>query len=290
MELYRWILRHPANGLVRSKIGGAYEATVVDRATHELVSLQLAGTTDTLRRVIWPDFKFQYQKPKAAKKDKPDPKGLKKRRRKSLRYLKYKGQATGTHVHKQLQLFVNIMNFAEFGIQNTDQRLKIFEATIGQNGSKGKTHACTAAVLAAIRDKWQWLPLAAEFCVGDLRGKQVHATAIDLVACHLDFEKEKRLFLCELKTGYNNHSFMRGSGDMQFMPGFSNSPCHQAMVQLALSARYFLRTYELSFSAIQLFVIHATTDETNASKVYLHELDQETYERIIEGLKKAALL
>ena len=312
MEVFKYVLAHPAHGLVKSRIGGGYVATLYNTKTKELVEIDLVGITDTLRAVVWPNYVYKYVAP-----PKPQPqrvpnkkfgkaKKTSRRRRNTLKHKQNVGRATGTLVHDQLQLYINIMDFVAQGPQNSEQRLGHFMNAIKQTGAKNnQLHACTASILETMRDTWGWLPLAAEFCVGDLLNKQKHATAIDLVACQY-YEpgaaapkrqpgpwNTKRLILCELKTGYNNASFMRDNGDLEFIPGVSNSPCHQAMVQLVWGAEFFRTTFGLSREALQLFVIHATTDcaeTTQTSQVYLHPVSEDLYSQIVSGLRRAGLL
>lgn len=176
-----------------------------------------------------------------------------------------RGQATGSQVHNEIDLYAKIMDFAgqtDYTAESAASRTLAIELALSQNGTRGGITIYTDAILRSMRDAWGWTPLAAEWCVGDLVSAFRFATQIDVVACYRQTEcNTRKLILCETKTGYNNGSFKNYNGYLKNVrePELNNSPLNQAKMQLVMGAAMFLSMYDLSWRDVDLYVVHCPT-------------------------------
>jgi len=278
MELFRKILAHPNRTLIIASPFGGYKVVVnnnedVNSPEHVI---GLKGITETLHAMFWPNYVTPaintYSCARKSKYKRLAAHGKSSSHRNTPRRVNNQrmGQEIGRRVHGELNTYISIMQFHEHGIisdENAGVRMKAFAAAIGKNGIGGAVHPCTYAIIEKMLKCWKLIPLAAEWCAGDLHGEFKHATQIDLIVIrHGDFENSTRgkLILCEVKTGYNHGKFRTGNDLMRHVqPAMKNSPLHQAMIQLVMGADMFCSTYNISLDTIDLAIIHCPSKPTH---------------------------
>lgn len=129
------------------------------------------------------------------------------------------GIARGTRVHKEIEVVVN----------RGWEEAKLF---FGE-----KLHPFTTKAIIAMRE-WKWQPIISEMIAYD--PFMDVATKIDLIC----LDKNKDIVLVEWKCGMDNY-ISRGNAPMQGPLGkyYSNSPLHQAYVQLLFTKMFVEKGY-----------------------------------------------
>lgn len=315
MDLYRAILRNPRLNVVSKNAGTGGFSTCVSVVDDEGVpvrdtmEVRLKGITETLRDTFWPDYVRVYiaasqlpptplrgtttgpiyatRAPLSTKRTKSHPK-------RSFRSRMREGLAIGNRVHHELHVYTSGMNFALRGFSNIQQRASVVFDSLSQNGKTGGIHTCTRAILSAMDTDWKWVPLAAEWCVGDVTNQFKHATQIDMIACKKD-PTEKRLLVCEVKTGYNEGAFFRSSGPMHNMLGavVPNTPLSQAKMQLVMGTAMFCSTYGLKWDDVEMHVIYCPSKVAHgrvAPKPTEHAVTKQERGVFLRALRAAKIL
>ncbi len=211
---------------------------------------------------------------------------------------RFAGQARGKLTHTEVETYIKLIDVDASRANAPAASLKAHKKALemaarvvksnitrGGSGSGGGGNGVSVysrAIIDSMRLAWNWQPVSAEWCVGDLvinrRTGEVEvgrfATMLDIVAVPVDSASNtlpgSSIILGELKTGYNKGMFELGTGMMTGGLGavFDNSPLNQAKVQLVMGAMMFVRSYQLKWSQVKLYVIHCPTQENQTLTAY----------------------
>jgi hypothetical protein len=135
-----------------------------------------------------------------------------------------------------------------------------------------------------------WTPLLAEYPICDREG--IVATAFDMLA----LDKDGRIIGIDWKTGYTN-SRERASGpmttDLFGEDGLTNSPLHQAFMQLCLTVLFFEQMTSLTVDEAYVIYLNEKTKEnpTGAEAIVLDpkidQLRSQLYAQVLLDLASA---
>lgn len=310
-DVVQYVLQSPVNGIVFKTDRGGFRTRIrtgTDPKTKEpiLETHTLKGISEEIKKVFFSSYDSRKtarhsSKPHVTQSNtnvyatKTAKGASRKRSFKTFMSAKYTGMATGSRVHRELHAYTSIMNYAAYGSQNSEQRLRSFHDSLSLNNNSGGVHPCTRAVLEFMFKTAKWVPVAAEWCVGDVRHQLKHATQIDVLAAPLDPNgngiASQKIILCELKTGYNDGSFLRGSGLMSHVyPPVPDAPINQAKLQLVMSAVMFCDTYNLKWTDVELYVIHCPSDVSRQIDAVGYRVTEAEREAFVSALKKCQLL
>jgi hypothetical protein len=291
MQIFQSVVTHPQWCAVAPEPGCGFQGvvTTVDAGTGRRVrtKINLPGCTKPLRERFFPDYQPVYvsKQPRGGGAgDDSRTTHRKRRRQRSFRQRVRQGLATGTLVHQEMHQYIKAVDFVSLvdwaEVQNGRARaaLSADKAAVGaqrnetflnivREKQKTSVHECTHAIIKAILTKWKWFPVAAEWCVGDVRGglagRARFATQIDLVAVHQSAATSDKLILCEVKTGYNHGVFELCNAPMQNFPTgtptVANSPLNQAKMQLVFGALLLQSLCGVSLDQMELYVIYCPT-------------------------------
>ncbi len=296
-DIIHYVLNHPINGIVFKTDRGGFRTRVKigeDPVTKEPILKEhtLKGISEEIRNTFFSKYDamaISKTVPKttasAAKKNAP---------RKSFTAAKYDGMALGSRVHREIHAYINIMNYAVYGGHNSEQRLQSFHDYLSLNNNSGGVHPCTRAVLEFMFSTAKWVPIAAEWCVGDVKHQLKHATQIDMIAARMTEDGKfdlSKVILCELKTGSNNGRFFAGTDLMDnVVPNTPNAPINQAKMQLVMSAVMFCDTYQLSWNQVELYVIHCPSDKSKQIAPKAYRVTEQERQAFIQALKMCQLI
>jgi hypothetical protein len=152
------------------------------------------------------------------------------------------GKIRGTVVHQELEDFILLdrKNFLK---------------------KHGSLHHLTHKLLSFIIDTMKWQPLRSEFNIFD-EALRI-GTSIDFVGVN----EKGELILVEVKCGFTNY-FDRSQGPMlHSLYELSDSPHHQANLQIITAAMLIMRHHEIPLDAIRLYVLRVDEHEIEPFEV-----------------------
>lgn len=312
-DILNHVLQSPVNGIVFKTDRGGFRTRIrvgADPVTKQpiLETHTLKGISEEIKKVFFQSYDSRktakHSSSSSSSRRAPQSAGVynakeklqkKKKSFRTFMSAKYTGMATGSRVHRELHAYTSIMNYAAYGNHNSEQRLRAFHDSLSLNNNSGGVHPCTRAVLEFMFKSAKWVPVAAEWCVGDVKHQLKHATQIDVLAAQIEPNGTglvtQKIILCELKTGYNDGSFFRGSGIMSYVyPPVPDAPINQAKLQLVMSAVMFCDTYNLRWSDVELYVIHCPSDVSKPIEATGYRVTEAEREAFVTALKERELL
>lgn len=189
-----------------------------------------AGLVPKLKKAFWPDYRYTGT---------TSHKRFRHKKRTDIRHPS-EGMRRGSMVHKQLELLTN-------------------EGPGALRKRRKGLHAYTRKAVAGMK-VWRWRPRRAELTLFD-RVLNI-ATRADMLATGANGQ----LVLLEFKTGYDNY-FECGSGAMRgpLQRHISNSPKHQALLQLFFTREMIERNYGVRVD--ESYVVHIHCDGVTPHKL-----------------------
>ncbi len=238
-------LLHERNKRVCQR-GNAFYYSDLDETYHIL-----SGLLPVLKLIYWPDFEmkeiikkpktYQSRKGTRRKKDQQFPILIQKTQKEKKRG-RYYGLIRGTEVHQELR------DFIEMDERSFRKKYPVI-------------HEYTRRILLFI-SAMKWIPFIAEFNVFD---EQLRiGTSIDMVC--LCRATGKVIFL-EFKTGYKDYfnnftSYMHHS-----MNKLTNSPYHQAHLQLICSVLLVMKHHRIRDDEFEMYVVRIDETGLNPHKI-----------------------
>lgn len=294
MELFHALRSLPVTDAVKRSDMGSFRTTVASKnpvtGEVEVDEISLPGITAELAKRFYPNYDARkvsanttkYASKLVTSKYNNTSSGSRGRRRSKRNFhtAQMTGLALGSRVHSEMHKYIRTMNFAsESHLMDNSarQRLRIFENLVNtRNGADSSgVHPCTRAIIKFVFETCRWIPVAAEWVIGDLIHHR-HATQIDLIAVSQKLGgrdansngASQKLILCELKTGYNKGRFHICTGMMSHFsknadPIITDAPVFQAKLQLVMGALMFCNTYNIPLTALDLYVIHCPSSSDN---------------------------
>lgn len=243
-SVVRQLVKHERNKLVINTKGAYYYKNTVGKY------VVLSGLLPRLRKTFFPDMNIfkVLKKPKLtspvtkiskrrklalARNDK-QLQGTKKRKATQSKGI-HAGKIRGTTVHQEIEdfLFLDSKNFRK---------------------KHPSIHIYTHKILTFILETMKWRLLRSEFNLFDER--LGIGTSVDIIAV----TNEGKLVLIEVKCGFsgyfdNHDGYMEGS-----LHKLTNSPHHQANLQLISEALLIVKNHQISLDNMLLYVIRVDDD------------------------------
>lgn len=227
-EIVKKLVNHERNQLIVNTKGAYYYKDKLGK--YQI----LTGLLPRLRKTFFPDSNiFKLLKQSSTK-------GIKKKKKasKGIHY----GKLRGTIVHQEIEdfIFLDSKNFRK---------------------KHPSIHVYTHRILKFILETMQWRLLRSEFDICD--EKLRIGTSVDIVAV----TNQGKLVLLEIKCGYNGYfdnydNYMRGT-----LRKLTNSPHHQANIQLITEAVLIVKNHQISLNDLLLYVIRVDDNDLHYYKI-----------------------
>lgn len=223
----------------------------------------LSGLLPRLRKTFFPETNIfnLLKKPKITgvkKRGKKPKSAVKPKRAKEGKGWHY-GKIRGTVVHQELEDFVLLdrKNFLK---------------------KHGSLHHLTHKILTFIIDTMKWQPLRSEFNIFD-EGLGI-GTSVDFTGTN----EKGELVLVELKCGFTGY-FDRSQGPMlRSLHKLSDSPHHQANLQIITAALLIMRHHGIPLDAMRLYVLRVDEHQVEPFEInndYVKKMGVKIYRDLV---------
>lgn len=223
----------------------------------------LSGLLPRLRKTFFPETNIfnLLKKPKITgvkKRGKKPKTAVKPKRAKEGKGWHY-GKIRGTVVHQELEDFVLLdrKNFLK---------------------KHGSLHHLTHKILTFIIDTMKWQPLRSEFNIFD-EGLGI-GTSVDFIGTN----EKGELVLVELKCGFTGY-FDRSQGPMlRSLHKLSDSPHHQANLQIITAALLIMRHHGIPLDAMRLYVLRVDEHQVEPFEInndYVKKMGVKIYRDLV---------